>query len=47
MITGDIWKLHDKTTLEQLDSAAVRLLGKSGCRIDHEGLLAMLEGHRL
>lgn len=44
MITGDLWKLHDDATIRRIDDAAVRLLVKGGCRIEHEGLLDMLEG---
>lgn len=43
MIVGKIWEMHDSAALGKLDSAAVRLLRDSGCRIDHEGLLDMME----
>ena len=43
MITGQFWKLHDDAALHRIDSAAIRLLTHSGCRIEHEGLLDMLE----
>ena len=44
MKVGEIWKLHDDAALQRIDEAAVRLLTKSGCRIEHERLLGMLEG---
>jgi trimethylamine---corrinoid protein Co-methyltransferase len=44
MILGEYWKLHDDATIRKIDTAAVRLLTRSGARIDHEGLLEMLEG---
>jgi len=44
VITGKYWKLHDDATIGKLDAAAVRLLTGSGARIDHDGLLDMLEG---
>ena len=43
MYTGQIWKLHDDAALKRIDGAARRLLIKTGCRIQHEGLLAKLE----
>jgi len=44
MITGEYWKLHDDASLQAIADAAIRLLTKSGCRIEHEGLLATLGG---
>jgi len=44
MITGQYWKLHDDATLRRIDDAVVRLLTRSGARIEHDGLLGMLEG---
>jgi len=44
MKVGEIWKLHDDAALRRIDEAAVRLLARGGCRVDHEGLLAKLEG---
>jgi len=43
MITGEYWKMHDDATIQQIDQAAVRLLTKSGARIEHDGLLDLLE----
>ena len=43
MITGQFWQLHDDDTLRRIDAAAVRLLVQAGCRIEHEGLLHLLE----
>ena len=43
MILGEYWKLHDDETIQRIDAAAVRLLAGSGARIEHEGLLEMLE----
>ena len=43
MISGEIWKLHDDATIRKIDAAAVRLLTGSGARIEHDGLLNMLE----
>ena len=42
MITGKFWSVHDDDTLRRIDAAAVRLLVKAGCRIEHEGLLDLL-----
>jgi hypothetical protein len=44
MIHGEHWKMHDDTTIRRLDAAAVCLLTKGGARIEHDGLLDMLEG---
>ena len=44
MILGEHWKLHDDVTIQKIDAAAVRLLTRSGARIEHDGLLDMLEG---
>ena len=44
MILGEYWKLHDDQTIQKIDAAAVRLLTRSGARIDHGGLLDMLAG---
>jgi trimethylamine--corrinoid protein Co-methyltransferase len=44
MKIGETWQLHDDEALRKIDEAAVRLLSGSGCRIEHEGLLAQLEG---
>ena len=43
MKVGEIWRLHDDTALQRIDEAAVRLLTQSGCRIEHEGLLGLLQ----
>ena len=43
MILGEYWKLHDDETIQRIDAAAMRLLTGSGARIDHDGLLEMLE----
>ena len=43
MIRGEYWQLPDDAAMARLDEAAVRLLGRGGCRIDHDGLLDMLE----
>jgi trimethylamine--corrinoid protein Co-methyltransferase len=44
MITGEYWKMHDDATIKKIDQAAVRLLTRSGARIEHDGLLDLLEG---
>lgn len=44
MILGEYWKLHDDATIQRIDAAAVRLLTRGGARIQHDGLLGMLEG---
>ncbi|HUS80406.1 MAG TPA: hypothetical protein VM283_04000, partial [Armatimonadota bacterium] len=44
MFTGRLWELHEDADLWKMDAAAVRLLTHSGCRIEHEGLLALLQG---
>ena len=44
MITGEYWKMHDDATIKKIDQAAVHLLTKSGARIEHDGLLDLLEG---
>ncbi len=44
MITGEFWELQDEDTLWRIDAAAVRLLARGGCRIEHEGLLRRLQG---
>ena len=44
MIQGEYWKLHDDATIRKIDAAAVRLLTGSGARVEHDGLLDMLEG---
>jgi trimethylamine:corrinoid methyltransferase-like protein len=44
MYTGQIWRLHDDAALKRIDDAGRRLLIKTGRRIQHEGLLARLEG---
>ena len=38
-----LWQLHDDAELQRIDAAAVHLLGNSGCRIEHEGLLQRLK----
>jgi len=43
MIHGTYWQLHDDATIRRLDAAAVRLLTKGGCRVEHEELLGLLE----
>ena len=43
MITGEYWKLQDDGAIEKIDRAAVQLLGESGARIVHDGLLDRLE----
>ena len=44
MTVGRYWQLHDDAALRQIDEAALQLLTRSGCRIEHEGLLGLLEG---
>ncbi len=44
MIYGELWRIQEDAALQQIDAAAIRLLEKSGCRIEHSGLLALLEG---
>lgn len=44
MLVGEYWKLLDDAALQSLDGAAIRLLSKSGCRVDHAELLRLLEG---
>jgi len=44
MKIGQTWQLHDDESLRKIDEAAVRLLARSGCRIEHEGMLKLLEG---
>ena len=44
MIRGQDWELLDKEALSRIDGAAVRLLQRSGCRIENERLLDLLEG---
>ena len=44
MILGEYWKLHDDATICKIDAAAIRLLTRSGARIEHDGLLDLLEG---
>ncbi|MFH1553871.1 MAG: trimethylamine methyltransferase family protein [Pseudomonadota bacterium] len=44
MRMGEYWRLHDDAALWKIDAAAVHLLSRKGCRIDHEGLLQQLEG---
>jgi trimethylamine--corrinoid protein Co-methyltransferase len=44
MFTGRLWELHEDADLGKIDAAAVRLLTQTGCRIEHEGLLSLLEG---
>jgi len=44
MIQGEYWKLQDDEALRKIDAAAVRLLSRGGVRIDHEGMLDILEG---
>jgi len=43
MRIGRYWHMHDEAALRRIDEAAVRLLARDGCRIEHEGLLTMLE----
>ena len=43
-VHNPLWKMHDEGELLQIDAAAIRLLGRAGCRIEHEGLLRQLEG---
>jgi|GEM_PF-783092 len=38
MKIGEYWTLHDDAALQRVDTAAVRLLERHGCRVDHEGL---------
>jgi len=45
MITGKIWNLLDDDSMKRIDKAAVKLLTKTGCRIEHEELLDLLESH--
>ena len=44
MITGRLWKLLEESSMRRIEEAALHLVGKSGCFIEHEGLLGMLEG---
>lgn len=44
MIRGTLWQLHDDESLRRIDAAAVRLLERSGCRIEHDVLLNEMEG---
>ena len=44
MYHGQLWELHEEADLWRIDAAAVRLLTRTGCRIEHEGLLGLLEG---
>jgi trimethylamine--corrinoid protein Co-methyltransferase len=44
VVAGEYWKLHDDASIRQIGDAAMRLLAKSGCRIEHEGLLKLLGG---
>ena len=44
MITGRFWQLQDDAALRAIEAAAVRLLGRGGVRVHHEGLLDRLEG---
>ena len=43
VIRGELWQLQDDVSLRRIDEAAVRLLTRTGCRIEHDGLLDMLE----
>lgn len=45
MITGQIWNLLDDDEIRQIDKAAIKLLTKTGCRIEHDELLDLLESH--
>lgn len=45
MITGKMWDLIDDDAMKRIDKAAVELLTRTGCRIEHEGLLDLLESH--
>jgi trimethylamine--corrinoid protein Co-methyltransferase len=38
-----MWQMHSDADLQRIDAAAIHLLEKSGCRIDHAGLLTKLE----
>ena len=42
MIHGNYWLLQDDDALARIDAAAVRLLESGGCRIEHDGLLAIM-----
>src|ERR1039457_3311268 len=44
MFSGRLWELHAEADLWKIDAAAVRLLTQTGCRLEHEGLLALMEG---
>lgn len=43
MIRGEYWQLQDDAAMARLDAAAVRLLTRGGCRIEHDGMLDLLE----
>jgi len=44
MIRGQYWELQDDDAVRKLDAAAVSLLERCGCRIEHDGLLDILGG---
>jgi len=41
---GHLWHLQDDDALKRIDAAALRLLTHSGLRIEHEGMLRIMEG---
>jgi trimethylamine--corrinoid protein Co-methyltransferase len=41
---GTYWQLLDEESYRRIDTAAVDLLSRCGCRVEHEELLGMLEG---
>ena len=43
MITGTYWSILDDVSIRKIEETAIRLLVKSGARIEHEDLLSMLE----
>jgi trimethylamine--corrinoid protein Co-methyltransferase len=43
MISGDYWRLLDDASVQKIDAVAVRLLTRGGARIQHDGLLDLLE----
>jgi len=44
MITGEYWKIQDDQSIRKIEDVALRLLYKTGARIDHDYLLDLLEG---
>jgi trimethylamine--corrinoid protein Co-methyltransferase len=42
-VTNLWWRLHEDAELQRIDAAAVHLLERTGCRVEHDGLLRQLE----